>query len=261
MNKKKVEILVFVLIVFVAINYGVYNYVLLPYEDKVVEAKEAYQAKILLQEQKENEKAEYESLKAELEEMANYPAELDELTAEAIDTPQLIYDFYNYCKKYEVNGGELVFDLAGVQLQSENGELSSVNQEEQETKKVLKMTIGLTADGETAKMDKFLRNLNSITDRKINVFSIELTADTTESVVLLPDDLVNTEPEYDEDGNPVSQDLTDIELPDSEVTKNLEANIVFYQYIMLDSEQADKLKTYDFYHEDIGFDSIEDLFN
>lgn len=295
MNKeKKLEIFLAILI-FLLINYATYRYFFFSRYNNLLAQKEEFTQKwekvkkLKLTEKKiEGIKKENEKLKKDIELM-------NKLTSNQIDTPQLIYDFYYSCIKYGINGEEMKFDL----LPSDNkDEEQSANKIEEKNKKdgnsskekdnsseinyisddIVRLSITLKVNGDKYKIEKYINNLNSITERKLNVKSVRLFSKTEEekekeefkreNELLNNDGLdnkkdinFNNNKENEEDIAP-SKNNDSLENDSFILVKDkiISCEIVFYQYIRVTGENYDSIKNYAFYNKKIGFKSIADMF-
>lgn len=264
MNKNKKEILILIIIIFIGTNYAIYELFMVPRLNEVENVKKIYE-----QNQKKlvdayKKKTTLNNLKKDNEQMKEKISQLDNLTVKSMDTPQLVYDFYTACKKYGIKGNSVNFVVdTSVQTNSNNvnsnntqnntnsnsNGSSSVNEggdtnsqqsndNSNENGGLTKLTITLKVEGNKDKVDKFLRNLSSITSFKLTVISINIQA------------IENQVPTV-----PFSNIKSDNIIDSNEMS----AEIIFYQYILSDNSSVKNDKQYDFYNGNNGFDSISDM--
>lgn len=220
MKKSNRSIVIFLIIIIaLPLNYLLYQYIFLPKYSELKSVEEDYKKKeskleelIKIKGSIDKEKEENQVLKKEAE-------EIEKLIAREIDTPQLVYDFYKSCQDYDISGEEVKFSLA---------ELEPGKEEDITTLEII-----LKVNGEKSKIEKYIKSLDKITQRKLNVKSIRLSSrglgGENEGLLLLR-------------GN------------------NIESEITFYHYMKLTNEEVNKLKEYKFYPNIIGFDSIPAMF-
>lgn len=249
MEKNKRDIVVLLVLLTFLINYIFYSNVISPKLNSLKESKNKYNQ---LQEKINtaiNLKIKEKSIKQEVEKLTKETEKLSVLTPNSIDTPQLIYDFYNYCKKHGVVGDTIEFQLEddkqGEQTQEElDSKTQETNQDnqnqqqstEKENLKVLDITLDVYCSKE--KLDEFLNNLNDITTRRLNIKSITISQPTQINTV------VNEENVIDEHTQ--------------KIQGKLPVKIVFLQYIYLDGKNYKN--NYDFFNIKLGFDKIGDIF-
>lgn len=230
MDKNKIELLILIAIITFGINYGVYSLYLTPQYEKISDAKIKYEnAKIKLADLK-NKSKQWQSLKEENEKLKESTANLDVMAPKDIDTPRLIYDFYQACNKFGITGEDVSFQLASEKTSDNNKASGSTNQELQ----LLNLSITLTISGESNKVEEFLKNINTITSRKLNVKSISLSTKDVKSMTSVRTQVIKSQ--------------------------YLSAAIVFTQYIQVDGLSNGSARSYDFYDQKVGFDNISDIF-
>ena len=219
MNKNKREVLILLVLIFLGINYAVYEYLIYPKytEFKAQKAKynEKKQSVVVL----EGKKDSIEGLKVQVSKLKEESKALDDIAPYYIDTPQLVYDFYMYCSKYNVKGDNISFQL------SESNNSKEENSSLKSLAIVSKLSINLKVNGSNNSIEEFIKNLDKITSRKLNVVSVTLT---------------------DKDGT---------------ASEQIEAEIVFNQYLQGSGKLYNKDKTYStFYSETEDFKTIADMF-
>ena len=276
MDKNKKELIVLILLLFIGANYLIYHYYLVPLQNKLVLEKKKYTQALALGNETNSKNNKLKQLQQTQEKLKNDSATLETLTVKEIDTPQLIYDFYNSCKKYGITGDDVSFDLNGTADQSQSSNTVSQQNTNQQTgnnsqntnnasdksksgNKLLKLSITLNVNGDNDNMENYIRNLNTITNRKLNVKSIELKSIGTQNVSINPSTLTQL-PQITGSNSTVQSTP---QLPQVQVTpgtSRLSATIVFYQYLLTDGKEISNKDSYDFYHENIGFDSIAKMF-
>lgn len=205
-DKSKKEIIVFVILIFVFVNFGINELVL---KQKLNEAKameETYQYKKATVSTMRVSIKDIDKIRKEVEEDKLEAQKLNELVSDTMETPKFIYEFYNACKKYKINGELISFDpIENFDNESENdnididlddneandntddkestdeGEVSNdedskeyVESVDKLKKSVVKSKIRLKINGDKSKVDEFINNLNKIITKKINLVSIKL---------------------------------------------------------------------------------------
>ena len=263
MSKIEKQIILFVIIVVMGAGYAINEYIIAP-EKLLMEQK----AK---QKQYDNEKlnslkskgSEAMKLKAEVEDLKQVAASIGDVTVSDIDTPQLIYDFYTSCKKYKIKGENLTFQLddsnTKVDTPASGATVTTNNTDAAKPKTttdLLKLTIELTISGDKNNIEKYIRSLNTLTSRKINVKSIKLgaTVATVADNPTLPQDTTAT---------PLTPNATLSPTPKTEtqsVTNQVTADIIFNQYIYSNGKAINRSSTYSFYDANIGFTNFSELF-
>ncbi|MCJ7690717.1 MAG: hypothetical protein MUO60_15575, partial [Clostridiaceae bacterium] len=188
------------------------------------------------------------NLSAEVEKLKQDAQSIADVTVKDINTPQLIFDFYSSCKEHGIKGENLVFQLSdgdinvdetdknqtevvteGVTTENTTEDISMA----EATTSLLKLTIDLKVSGDKDKVEDYIRSLNTLTSRKINVKSINLEATVAETI---------------------TGEAT------GEITNQLTADIIFNQYIVSNDEEITRLNDYSFYDENIGYSNFADMF-
>lgn len=185
MDKNKRQIIILICLLAFIANYSVYTYYVAPQLGKIESLKKTYEQKVNKLNLLQKEKARIDSLKKNVAELKVESEKLDTMAPREIDTPKLIYDFYNFCKLYGVTGESVKFQLQeGSQPQSANGKESTKksttnnNSVKNSNLTLISFTIDLSVKGNKGNIGNMLNNLNTITDRKLNVKNIVLaTAD------------------------------------------------------------------------------------
>lgn len=248
MEKNKKEIILLIIIVFIGINYAIYAYLintsLVSLKNKQMEFNEKKQELITL----ERKKLSIVRLQKELEKSKVDAAALDRLAPFNIDTPQLIYDFYTYCKKYNVIGENLTFQLlpsGNTTSQGVNVAPSTVNTPSPQVNNTISaikkdnfqlasLSININVSGAKTNIELFLKNLDHITSRKLNVANITLTMKSSSQAV--NNKLILTKGD------------------------TIEAQITFNQYVQSDEKKHLIYKKYNFYNSKTGYGTISDMF-
>jgi len=278
MSKTKKQIILFIIIVLIGVGYTVNEYIIAPNkllnQQKEIQMQAEKQKLILLK----SKRAEAESLKLEIEKLKQAAKAIEDVTVADIDTPQLIFDFYSSCVEYGIKGENLVFQLASsntkveapvsgavskpigdVAKQSTDSTGTIVNtippspttttttedtNKSKTTTDLLKLTIELKVSGDKDKVEKYIRSLNTLTTRKINVKNIKLAA-TVDQVA-------------DNTTNP--NVLTQVVTAEEPITDKVTADIIFNQYVYSDGKNVIRPSAYSFYDENTGFSRFSDMF-
>lgn len=242
MDKKKIEIIVLILLIAFGVNYSFYSYYFVPRHDELKSLEIKYNEKkdkiTLLRAKKvelQKVKEENDKLKSELGDFdTNYP--------KAIDTPQLIYDFYISLQKYGLTGTDISFsqDKNALPVQGQNTDKNNTqgtakSESTNATGEMAALSINLKLYGSISNIEAYVRNIDTITERKLNIKSVNISSRDTGAKVLL--------------GQAAS------------VSRIYSADIVFNHYIQLDNSNEALMKEYEFYDSKIGFDKITDMFN
>lgn len=234
-NKRRILFLVFILTIFIGINMYIYNFYVLPNMELLAKKKAQFDVandklqKLLL------DKSKIQDIQKETQKLNTQLENMDKLIPYGIDTPQLVYDFYNYCIKCGVKGGTISFQLDESQSQVDKNtsdKKAAGDKPPEKTKKFGKLEITLTISGNKKNIFDFLYNVNDITGRRINVKSIRLS----------------------HEGSQINKSLQD------QNTDILYGEIIFYHYIQIDDKQVQNLKQYEFFDNTVGFDTIPDMF-
>mgnify|MGYP000855897910 FL=1 len=205
------------------------------------QAKSNYTLKIKKLNDLKAKKRSIETKKQELKKLKQETADFDNMVPAQIDTPQLIYDFYKGCKLFGVSGQNISFEL----LNEDN----SSNDKSFHT-----LVIDLKITGNKANIENFLRGVNTITQRRLNVKSVtignnddeEVKNDTSQSSI-------STDNSGKVDGSVNSA---------NENSDEISAEIIFYQYVQGSGNISNKdPNNYIFYDsQKQGFNSIADMF-
>lgn len=271
MDKNKKEILILIIIIFVGVNYALYQLFMLPQLNKAEYEKKIYEQNKKKLSDSYQKKSILDKMKKDNEQMKEKVAELDNLTAKDTDTPQLVYDFYTACKKYGIKGDSVNFAVDNSIQTNSNNEKSSnsqVNNGQSNTYglsqgnsdnslqqssnsnntttsslnvkvgAITRIKITLKVEGNKEKVDSFLRNLSTITSLKLTVVSVDIEA------------LRNQVPVVPFSTTQINNNIID--------SNEMSAEIVFYEYILPDgSSKTDK--QYNFYDGKNGFSSISNM--
>lgn len=243
MNKTKKQILLLIAIILIGACYAINEYIIVPKKLLIdMKAKEiqADKQKLNLLKSKNTQLIELNAEVAKLKQVAN---SIDEFTVTEIDTPQLIFEFYSSCKNFGIKGENLFFQLAdtNTKLEVPINKTDDTNNSNITTD-LLKLTIELRVSGDKDKVEKYIRSLNALTSRKINVKSIKLEA------VL--------DPTVSNDG--ISHIPS--EFLEKPVTNRITADIVFNQYIYGNGKNIIHPSKYGFFDGKTGFSNFSDMF-
>ncbi|MEY7999868.1 type 4a pilus biogenesis protein PilO [Clostridium sp. Mt-5] len=235
MEKNKRDLMILIAILFIGFNYIIYNYFT---SNKLKEIDKAKSTYISREDKLKNLKTVKKSIEGKREELKKLKQEtsvFDSMVPSQIDTPQLIYDFYNKCKLSGVNGQKISFQL----LKENNDNKSNGN--------FHTLIIDLQISGSKAGVENFIKNLSSTTRRKLNVKSISITSKGENE---------NQEESSNTDTSALGGDGST--KPEDE----LFSEIIFYQYIQGDgSSKVETPDNYVFYDSrKQGFNSISDMF-
>lgn len=262
MNKIKKQIILFIIIIVIGACYTINEYIITPKKLQIEQKANELQAdkeKLELLKSKSSEVAKLKEEVAKLKEVAD---SIGDVTVKDIDTPQLVFDFYSSCTVYGIQGDDLIFQLAdssasvettpsrtssdGTTVKTETNTTTNKTEDTnnaESTTDLLKFTIDLKVIGDKNKVEKYIRSLNTLTARKINVVSIKLESAQGRTA---NNNATNT------------QGSTNTEIIAN--TTLLTADIVFNQYIYSNGENIIHPSKYTFYEENIGFSNFSDMF-
>ncbi|WP_411682448.1 hypothetical protein [Clostridium thailandense] len=276
--------MILISILFVGVNYVIYTYFIKNELNSVNQARNKY----MTQKQKLSDikakKQTIDTKKKELEKLKQKTANFDNMVPVKIDTPQLIYDFYNGCKLYGVTGQNISFQLLGNNNSSNNPNVSSnsngnnnVNssnninrQDTQNNQKFYSLTIDLKITGDKGNVESFIKNLGVITKRMLNIKSISISSIEDNISSMGSNNQGNTQ-NSNNIQNQLSinnANLTETGKKQSNTSQKnnlvnqLSAEIIFYQYIQDDKGSQENIpNNYEFYDsQKEGFSSIADMF-
>jgi type IV pilus assembly protein PilO len=240
MDKNKIELIALILIITLGINYGAYSLYLIPHYQKVKEAKVKYETAIARLADLRKKSNQAKQLKADNEKLKEAVAKLEEMAPKDIDTPSLIYEFYRAVSRFGITGEDVSFQLnteksSTVSQNSNAGAGNSANNAGTTNLEPQLLTLGITlrVSGESSRIEEFLKNIDTITSRRLNVKSVTLSVKEISTVIK---------------GKPEAK------------VQNLVAVIVFNQYILVDGSGKGSNRDYEFFDEKIGFDKIFDIF-
>lgn len=268
MDKNKRQIIILICLLTFIANYSIYTYYINPRLQKITDLKKSYEQKLNKLNSLEKEKANIYSLKKSVANLKVESEKLDDMAPREIDTPKLIYDFYNFCRLYGVTGDNIKFQLEAAsetENNSENTDANKNNNSEKNSDLVLvSLTIDLSVKGNKQNIGNMLNNLNSVTDRKLNV----------KNIVLAPAEMQQNE--EGQQNNNINGNSQDVQIPNYvqngpsgqggngvNITNLYEmmANITFVQYIQISNESYEQFKSYPFFDEnDKGFGSFSEMF-
>jgi type IV pilus assembly protein PilO len=214
MNKNEKQILGFIILLFIGINYVLYTYYLNPKINIMNNKIEEYNKKTQQLSMIKVGEVTIEMQKKVLASSEKEVSQLDKLTVKEINTPQLIYDFYMGCKKYKIKGEDVVFQLnqenpesskqpnASLPSAALNGvtstqgiasnsvtpvspgvgdENSNISETSKNSIKLVKLSINLNVKGNKHNIINFINNLGNITTRLLNVTNIKIDTSVTDS--------------------------------------------------------------------------------
>lgn len=237
MKKEKVEQIILMILVFCGLNYMLYSFYFKGQFEQLTAEKNKYNnAKDKVTELR-FKKVQVNNLIEENEKLKSDHEKLDELIPAALDTPQIIYDFYTACKKYSVTGENLEFKRViqeGTQIAQEGNE-ASANNSETVSQGYEIIEIKLSFSGKKSKVEEFIKKLDKITSSKLDVQRIAIAAKLPEAA-----DLSDT-------ANQIADEI-------------LEGEVTFAQYIQKSETDGTASVEYDFYNVSLGFDKIADMF-
>lgn len=272
MSKTKKQILIFIIIILFGVGYAFNQYVIIPSnllnEKKLIEMRANKQKLSLLKSKSLDivkEKAAVLKLKLQASELSN-------LTVHAVNTPQLVYDFYTSCKEYNIKGEDLTFQLVNntetTQIAPNKNSTTNnaitptpttdATKKTGQTSDLIKLTIDLKVSGYKNQVQQYIKNLSTFTNRKINVKSINLAAslsqkaDTgnsglTSQTLVIPQ--ANMQQGSIKSSTPIVQ-----------ATDQVTADIIFYQYIYNEGNQIESTNNYDFYNSKPGLNDFSEMF-
>ncbi|MEW9096318.1 MAG: hypothetical protein AB2417_14665 [Clostridiaceae bacterium] len=239
-NNNKGIIIFLIIIIALSVNYSIYKYIFVPKFSNLKSVEKEYNDKEKELEELVKIKENIHSARKENEVLKGQVKELDKLILKEINTQKLAYDFYKSCKDFNITGEEIKFSIEGSDKKEEEGSEkdresnSSVNNDEKENSEdIIRLEIYLKISGKKIYIEKYINNLNKITEGKLNVKSINLSTDKTDNA---EEEVTVTNEDY------------------------LQGEIEFYQYLKLNDEEKKNIKKYDFYHNKVGFDSISNMF-
>ena len=272
MDKTKKQILLLVIIIVAGICYAINEYIISPEKLLILQKTKQIQEDMQKLDLLRSKSSEVVKLSEEVAKLKQVDASIDKVTVKNIDTPRLIYDFYNSCKKYGIKGENLVFQLGDINKgeiarentsnyssdttnQNINNSAPTTNKTEDISKSkvitdLLKLTIELKVSGDKNRVEKYIRSLNTLTTRKINVKSIKLEA----TVVPMINNAIGTT--ITSNTSSLIQPIYQVE----PVTGGITADIIFTQYIYNNSENIINPSNYSFFDGNVGFSNFSDMF-
>lgn len=275
MNKNQKEYIAFIILVTVILNYAFYNFCLGPDLRTLNEKKISYNNTKQTLDKIEAQSKNLNSLNKELQKMKAQISSIDaEIPKNNINTPQLVYDFYNSCKKYNLDGSLIKFQLDNKSA-STSGSGSTSGNSANLPVGLERLTFELKASGNKSDAESFIRNLSNITSRTIAVESISLTAGVDSSSnqnstsaqsstqnnspsqeTQLPSDVIPGQATQSTQDPQSSSSAADT---DSNSSDKVTLTIIFYQYLQLDNSQSNTTKKYGFYNGASPYNSISDM--
>lgn len=270
MNKKKIGIIIAIVIVFAMINGVTYKLYAMPKIATLNSQKKDYDVKKKKADDLIIKKNSIAKIEDEIIKLKDETKDIDQLVPYSVDTPQLIYGFYTACKKYNLVGKTISFEInsnttgatsttgtasttgttATTATTDKTSTTDAAATKDTATKdsKFTKLEIKLTVVGKSADLVKFLDNIDSITERRINVKNIKITAFVEDNK-----DAADTKTNTNLKSNATLQ-------PSQIGSDLLNAEFEFYHYVQIDETQASKIKEYEFYNNPVGFKNISDMF-
>lgn len=171
MEKNKRDLMILIAIIFIGINYATYTYFI----SQKMKSTEAFKNNYITQAEKLSEmevkRETIKQRKKEIEKFKKDTASFSSKIPSRVNTPELIYNFYTACQKYKVIGDSVSFQLL------DNSEVDKADKGENEilsNANVNTLTINLKVTGHKIDIETFIKNLNTITKRKLNIKSIAL---------------------------------------------------------------------------------------
>lgn len=254
MDKKKKDIILLIVLTAFLVNYIIYYYIvdnrlysLRQKQNKYIELEEKINNLVQLSNKEQQ-------LKKEIDLLSEQTRSIEKNIPYNIDTPQLLYDFYNYCKNHNVKGDNIEFQLDNTQNNTESNEnitnslaintsnqnsnltvnnVSHNNKTESNKLEIKKLNIILRVYSPRNQLDEFLKDLDKVTQRKLNISSIKISS---------------------------GENSAENNLDDAVNSKNMIAvEVVFYQYIFYDGTEHKNENSYPFFNIKTGFDSISDM--
>jgi len=265
MNKTKKQIIFFILIVIVGVCYSVSTYIIIPKKVLLDKKAKDVQAQSLKLQSLKSKSSEVVKVKAEVAKLKEVANSIKDFATTDINTPQLVFDFYTSCTQYGIKGEDLIFQLADSNANAQDtnktatsdnttvndktgatsNEANSSNNATKTTTNLLKLTIELKVSGDKNKVEDYIRNLNALTLRKINVKSIRLEAIIGSSAGV---------------NGATTNTLTPADTLAVTVSNQVTADIVFNQYIYTENKDIVRSSNYSFYDEKTGFTNFSDMF-
>lgn len=169
MDKKTKDIILLTSLLFIILNVLIFNLYLSKRFVLVKESRVKYVEKKKRIEKYIEDEKKLPAYQKEVNKLKEGSIEILNMTSYNIDTPQLIYDFYNYCKKYGARGESITFKIdprTGMDL------IEKSNSKE----KVLKFRIELNAVANKNVVDNFIDNFDKITKRTLALEEIDITS-------------------------------------------------------------------------------------
>ncbi|BAH06067.1 hypothetical protein [Clostridium kluyveri] len=275
MEKNKRDLMILIALLFVGINYASYTYFIKAQLNSVEQAKNKY---ITRKKELSSIKLKQQSIhtkEKEIEKLKQETADFDSMVPVKVDTPKLIYDFYNGCKSSGVTGQSISFELLNEEDNSgdENSNNASnttdnkdstTSQNNQDSGKFYTLSINLKVTGNKSNIENFIKGLKTITERKLNVKSITISTQNsiTSGSSNNGTDTRNLFPESNSSGLEENVNNNQTGEGSTQTSQELLSEIVFYEYIQDSGNGGGNLQeNYGFYDsEREGFNSISDMF-
>lgn len=180
MDKKKLETIIFSILVAAGINYAVYAYYVEPQKGEIKTAKEAYnKLKGEVTEESLNQKN-LEDLKKEAAEKKKQ-TDSTNLIFQDTDNQTMIKEFYGACKQYGVKGDTLAFvfqENAAANTSGSSDSDSSASLVDTSTNNTLAgiqaHLITLTLSGEKGKVENFINHVRQVSQRRLLITRIQM---------------------------------------------------------------------------------------
>ncbi|APM38493.1 hypothetical protein [Clostridium kluyveri] len=274
MEKNKRDLMILIALLFVGVNYASYTYFIKPQLNSVEQAKNKY---ITRKKELSSIKLKQQSIhtkEKEIEKLKQETADFDSMVPVKVDTPKLIYDFYNGCKLSGITGQSISFQLLnGEDNSGENtdntsnitdNEDSTTSQNNQVSGKFYTLSINLKVTGNKSNIENFIKGLKTITERKLNVKSIIIYTPNgiTSGSSNNDTDTQNLFPESNSSGLEENVNNNQADESSTQTSQKLLSEIVFYEYIQDSGNgEGNSQENYGFYDsEREGFNSISDMF-
>ncbi|MFL0195450.1 hypothetical protein ACJDU8_07710 [Clostridium sp. WILCCON 0269] len=275
MEKNKRDLMILIALLFLGVNYASYNYFIKAQLNSAAQAKNKYiTRKKELSDIKLKQQSIYTKQK-EIEKLKQETADFDSIAPVKVDTPQLIYDFYNGCKLSGITGQSISFELlnnnsnnnnktsnstSNTNTSNTNTNSSTTVQNNQNNGKFYTLSIDLKVMGNKSNVENFVKGLGTITKRKLNVKSITISSQSSTASEGSNNGLDMGNQVPGNNTNTTNGNQTDTGV--AQISDELFSEIIFYEYIQDEgNSQINVPGDYVFYDsQKEGFNSISDMF-
>lgn len=182
MDKKQIEIIILILLITFGINYSFYSYYMSPKYEALQNQKIKFDEVKLKLAQLKAKSVQLQKAKEEEERLKIELNDFDERFPKAIDTPQLIRDFYDSLQRFGLTGSEIIFgkekNPVNILPQGDgkgNAQGNSNAQSSNNVGDISAMSITLKLSGSLNNIEDYIKNIDSITKRKLNVKAVSIT--------------------------------------------------------------------------------------